>query len=464
MRALLFAVALAMGFDAGAQDALSIGSASGPRGMSVSVPVYVRDVSGTSLGQDQSTSSGIRGVAFKLTYSPASAVSAISFSRAGVLAGSPSYEHAATSAGGVGHIVLFTASTALPFEADATPPGNLVGHLSVTLSVDAMAGSTVALNLVTASTALSNATGTIIEAEGSGLVLSNGSVMVEAAPTTATLTSSANPSNAGQLVTFTATVSSAVAGTPTGNVTFKDSATTLGTVPLISGQASYSTSTLSAGPHSITAQYSGDSAFAPTTSTVLSQSVVAPFGAPANVIATGLSTTSVEVSWSAVSGADHYDVYRKAAGGSYGLIGSTAGTVYTDQTAQSERAYLYYIRAVTAQGGLSAPSPVDAATTVSLTDDPLAAGVTEIKAVHFDELRMAVNALRATAGLPTSTFTDGSLAGVLVRAIHIQELRDALSAARTAAALSNISFTDHPLTAGATIRAAHVGEIRAGVK
>ncbi len=41
-------------------------------------------------------------------------------------------------------------------------------------------------------------------------------------PTTTTVTSSLNPAKSGQLVTFTATVTSSGAGTPTGSVTFKD--------------------------------------------------------------------------------------------------------------------------------------------------------------------------------------------------------------------------------------------------
>jgi len=90
--------------------------------------------------------------------------------------------------------------------------------------------------------------------------------------TTTSLVSSLNPSNAGQSVTFTATVTSAL-GTPTGTVTFNDGATALGTVALSSGQAQISTSTLTAGTHSITASYSGSSTYGGSISATLSQSV-----------------------------------------------------------------------------------------------------------------------------------------------------------------------------------------------
>jgi hypothetical protein len=88
--------------------------------------------------------------------------------------------------------------------------------------------------------------------------------------TTTTLISNHNPSNNGQPVTFTATVS---ASTATGTVQFFDGSTSLGNAALNGGKASLTTSTLSAGSHSITAQYSGDASYNGSTSPVLSQVV-----------------------------------------------------------------------------------------------------------------------------------------------------------------------------------------------
>jgi hypothetical protein len=76
--------------------------------------------------------------------------------------------------------------------------------------------------------------------------------------TTTVLTSSVNPSIIGQSVTFTAKVTGANGGTPTGTVTFSDGSTVLGTITLSGGKATYTTNTLSIGSHSITASYSGD--------------------------------------------------------------------------------------------------------------------------------------------------------------------------------------------------------------
>src|SRR5207302_9648385 len=76
------------------------------------------------------------------------------------------------------------------------------------------------------------------------------------ASTTTTLTSSRNPSTRGQSVTFTAMVV-ATGGTPTGTVTFSDGTNVLASRSLSGGQASFSTTGLSRGSHSITATYNG---------------------------------------------------------------------------------------------------------------------------------------------------------------------------------------------------------------
>ncbi len=95
-----------------------------------------------------------------------------------------------------------------------------------------------------------------------------------AVSTTTTLTSSSNPAIVGHLVTFTAQVTAA-SGPPLGNVTFFDGSSVIGTSAINSftNQATFSTSSLSVGVHSITASYNGSSAFAASTSSVLSQTI-----------------------------------------------------------------------------------------------------------------------------------------------------------------------------------------------
>lgn len=188
---------------------------------------------------------------------------------------------------------------------------------------------------------------------------------------------------------------------------------------------------------------------------------------PLNLVATAVSPAQVNVSWSASAGATQYEVLRKSASsGDYVSLIVTPLTSYSDSTVVAPGAYVYKVRALDAAARLSPLSAPDAAATQSFTDDPLVATVTSIKAVHVTELRSAVNALRATAGLSASTFTDPVLSGAIkVKAIHVQELRTAVSAARSALGLSAASFTDPSLTPGSSsVRAVHAQELRSAVK
>ncbi len=93
-----------------------------------------------------------------------------------------------------------------------------------------------------------------------------------ASSSTTTVTSSLNPAPAGTSVTFTATVAVTGSTVPTGNVSFFDGATLLGSTALLSNKtAAFSTSTLSAGSHNITAAYVGDTNFNGSTSAILAQ-------------------------------------------------------------------------------------------------------------------------------------------------------------------------------------------------
>jgi Big-like domain-containing protein len=94
--------------------------------------------------------------------------------------------------------------------------------------------------------------------------------------TTSSVTSSLNPWRHNQSVTFTATVTANAPGTavPSGSITFKDGTKTLSTMTLnASGKATFSTSTLARGSHSITVVYAGSANFLGSTSPVLTQTV-----------------------------------------------------------------------------------------------------------------------------------------------------------------------------------------------
>ncbi len=88
----------------------------------------------------------------------------------------------------------------------------------------------------------------------------NGSLI----PTTTTVTSSGNPSQLNQPVTFTATVTSNSGGMPTRTVTFTNNGAALCTAVQLNGDglAQCATSTLPVGTNAIAATYSGDQNFA----------------------------------------------------------------------------------------------------------------------------------------------------------------------------------------------------------
>ncbi len=278
---------------------------------------------------------------------------------------------------------------------------------------------------------------------------------------TTTLTSAPNPSDIGTSVTLTATVTGSGA---TGEVTFYDGATTLGTAALSGGTASISRTFLDVGFHELTATYSGDATYGASTSPVHMHSVRPPFGTPSGLTATPTAPNEVTVTWNGVSGATEYEVARGTNTTNFETIGSVTGTSFNDTTVSSNTTYLYIVRAI-GSSGASDYSSLDAATTVVFTNDPLTPGV-PVFAVHVTQLRVAVSAMRSAAGLPPAAFTDHVLpAGSPIKALHIQQLRDALSAARSALGLPPLALTDPTLTPGATpLKAAHLQELRDGCK
>jgi hypothetical protein len=115
--------------------------------------------------------------------------------------------------------------------------------------------------------------------------------------------SSANPSVYGQSVTFTATVTAKTpgSGTPAGTVTFYNGSTALAMVPLTAGSATYTTSTLAVGNHSITFQFAPSNGnFTASTSATFTQVVHQSYTSTTLASSLNPSTFGTSVTFTAV--------------------------------------------------------------------------------------------------------------------------------------------------------------------
>ena len=161
-------------------DVITVGTVTASSGV-VNVPVYIQDLSGTPLGLDQPAGSRIQSYSIKVNYSPPSAVSSISFSRAGITAPlTPLSEFTPASAGAISLLDTFQESTNLvPYTLNGAVPGNQVANLRVVLNPTITVGTVITLTLDPVLTQLANEDGTTKETTTlTTLALTNGSITV----------------------------------------------------------------------------------------------------------------------------------------------------------------------------------------------------------------------------------------------------------------------------------------------
>ena len=163
-----------------------------------------------------------------------------------------------------GGVVTFTAPA-------SGPGGTFTGNVTTanfTIGASGMASPTFTANNLAGSY---NVTAAANGASSASFSLTN-----TRANTLTAVTSSSNPSDLGQSVTFTATVTSVA--TPAGTVQFKiDGVNVGGPVTLdANGVATFTTASLTVGNHSIVADYSGNANFNPSTDSLPGSQVVRP--------------------------------------------------------------------------------------------------------------------------------------------------------------------------------------------
>jgi VCBS repeat protein/Big-like domain-containing protein len=277
-----------------------------------------------------------------------------------------------------------------------------------------------------------------------------------------TLTSSANPENQGTDITTTATAVAPAAVAPTGTITISRDGNPLASTSLATTNTTNATLIdLVPGTYPVVANYSGDSRFIPSTTTLLQVVQVPPFGAPPRLEAISFGG-SVALSWVGTQGVDHYEIWRSGGAG-FAYLGSSPTTQYTDSAVLANTAYLYEVRGVSPSSTMSGFSPGDPAMTWQFTNETITPGVTAVQLAHLVELRAAVNAVRNVIGMGNATWSDPSPTTVL--ASHWNELRNAVAEMRASSLLRlrPFAFTD-TLSAGVPIRGIHVTELRAAAR
>jgi len=99
------------------------------------------------------------------------------------------------------------------------------------------------------------------------------------------------------------------------------------------------------------------------------------------------------------------------------------------------------------------------------TDSVLTAGVSTVRAVHINELRTRIDAIRASYLLGAFSYTNPTLVvgTTEIQAQHIVDLRTALAQAYAAAGITAPTYTDPVLSGGILVKAVHIAELRAAV-
>jgi hypothetical protein len=176
-----------------------------------------------------------------------------------------------------GQSVTFTATVTADAPGSGTPTGTVTFlDGSSTLGTGVLSGG-VAM-LTTSGLAVGNHAITISYGGDANFFASTCGTLTQTVgqdSSSAAVTTSVNPATGGQNVTFTAVVNagSPGSGTPTGTVIFEDGGVSIGCGSLSGGVATFTTSGLSVGTHTITVAYQGDGNFSSSLSAALTQTV-----------------------------------------------------------------------------------------------------------------------------------------------------------------------------------------------
>ncbi len=165
------------------------------------------------------------------------------------------------------------------------------------------------------------------------------------APASPTQPSAASPTKAKPALTWSSVTGAATYNVYRGATFLGNTAGTSFTDSALSSDGSYD--------YTVTAldTVGNESAASPVRTVVYDTT---PPAAPAQPTATSPTNAKPALSWTAVSGAATYNVYRGAT-----LLGNTSGTTFTDSALSTDGSYDYTVTALDTAGNESAPSPVE---------------------------------------------------------------------------------------------------------
>jgi Bacterial Ig-like domain (group 3)/FG-GAP-like repeat len=241
--------------------------------------------------------------------------------------------------------------------------------------------------------------------------------------------------------------------TPGGSVQLKEGTAVLASGSIVAGSVTFNV-TLGRGAHDVRAVYSGDDHYLEQTQAITLEVLPnLPFVIEARALPAGvhiayvlpadLEPSTLWLKRRAAGTAPWQQVAGWNLGASMDLTVPSRGVVYE-----------YQLTGFT-NGGQSVST--DSEFAQLFEDDLLAAGML-VKRRHFSELRTAVNLLRAQANLSPFQFEASYNTSAIVRASHFTSLRTALTQARQVLGMANPALTS--VSAGQTIRAAHIQELR----
>jgi hypothetical protein len=174
----------------------------------------------------------------------------------------------------------------------------------------------------------------------------------------------------------------------------------------------------------------------------------------------------VALSWSGPAIATRYELERRNHG-AWQWIASPAAVSYTD-TECPGGACVYRVRAIASGGDISAYSRPDLAYMTLFTT--IVPYQTRVAADHFEELLVAINAIRYAAGQTSKTWAQMLPSGIpapaiggTVRAAHLLALRSEMDAALSANSITLQSYTDS-LAQPTWIKAVHLTELQERTK